>query len=276
MPTRKKKNTPSKRLLTFAGLFAAGSVIGAAFQASGSGEVKIVSEPVSSYQNQSVSSETSETEETFSQLLTAETVAETVWTQPVSEPAGPDAGETETEKEIVPEPEAAPLPITEAGEEPAADWWEGEVGADAAEPEEAPAEEVNWFEPAPVPEPEPVVEPEPEWMEPMEPVVVPEPSSEADWMEPEQILRLVSVTSPVSRNETATLTVLGKPFTEYCISVYYSTTVSQADGLEAKVSDADGTVSWSWKVGGRTNGGSHRIVIEGGGETLETSFVTTE
>lgn len=94
--------------------------------------------------------------------------------------------------------------------------------------------------------------------------------------EPETVLKLVSVTSPVSRNENATLTIIGKPNTEYKISVYYSTTASTASGLEKKTSNADGNVSWTWKVGGKTNAGEHRIVISGGDEKIETTFTTTE
>lgn len=86
-------------------------------------------------------------------------------------------------------------------------------------------------------------------------------------------LRIVSVTSPASRNEMATLTIVGKPNTEYDINVYYSSGASTADGLENKVSDANGNVSWTWKVGGSTNPGEKRIVVSGGGEKVETTFI---
>lgn len=83
---------------------------------------------------------------------------------------------------------------------------------------------------------------------------------------------LISLTSPVGRNETATVSIKGKPNTEYTIKVYYSTTASKASGLEKKTSGADGLVSWSWKVGGSTKPGTFKIVISGGGEKIETSF----
>lgn len=89
-------------------------------------------------------------------------------------------------------------------------------------------------------------------------------------------IQLLSVTSPVGRNETATLRIQGTPGTEYAIAVYYSSGPSEADGLENKVSGSDGVVEWSWKVGQNTKTGEHRIVISGGGQTLETSFTTTE
>ncbi len=114
-------------------------------------------------------------------------------------------------------------------------------------------------------------EPAPETEPPAEPA-----APEVTGTKTETVLKLVSVTSPVSRNENATLTIIGKPNTEYKISVYYSTTASTASGLEKKTSDANGNVSWTWKVGGSTNSGEHRIVISGGDEKIETSFTTTE
>lgn len=89
-------------------------------------------------------------------------------------------------------------------------------------------------------------------------------------------IELISLTSPVGRNESAKLMIKGLPDTEYSISVYYSTTASTASGLEAKISDPSGSVTWEWKVGGKTKPGEHRIVIKGGGETLTVYFVTTE
>ena len=66
------------------------------------------------------------------------------------------------------------------------------------------------------------------------------------------------------------------PTTEYTIAVYYSSGASSADGLEEKTSDESGIVSWSWKIGAKTKAGKWRIVIQGGGETLETYIEVTE
>ena len=88
-------------------------------------------------------------------------------------------------------------------------------------------------------------------------------------------ISLISVTSPVGRNEMSTVRIKGKPNTEYKIKVYYSTTASSAAGLEPKQSDGDGFVEWTWKVGPKTKAGDHRIVISGGDSKLETSFETT-
>lgn len=157
-------------------------------------------------------------------------------------------GGTVTEETSAPEPETM-APISESEPEP-------EIMPETEPPEPSAPEQT---EPAPETEP-PAIPTEPEIVEP----------------EPETVLKLVSVTSPVNRNENATLTIIGKPNTEYKISVYYSTTASTASGLENKTSDADGNVSWTWKVGGKTNAGEHRIVISGGDEKIETTFTTTE
>ncbi len=88
-------------------------------------------------------------------------------------------------------------------------------------------------------------------------------------------ITVVDVTkNVVSAGETATLTIKGKPNTQYNIEVYYSTKASEAKGLEPKTSDSSGNVTWTWKVGTNTTPGSHQIKVVGGGETIETSFTT--
>lgn len=86
------------------------------------------------------------------------------------------------------------------------------------------------------------------------------------------VLTIISWPESISRNETGTVKVQGKPNTEYTISVYYKSGESQAEGLEAKTSDNDGYVSWSWKIGGRTSAGTFKIVVSGGGESKTVYF----
>lgn len=83
------------------------------------------------------------------------------------------------------------------------------------------------------------------------------------------------LTTPIKINAKATVRIKGKPDTEYKISVFYSSAASTAKGLEAKISDSDGMVSWTWKVGARTKEGDFKIVISGGGETFTTYFRVT-
>ncbi|MGM9625331.1 MAG: hypothetical protein ACI3XM_06440 [Eubacteriales bacterium] len=86
----------------------------------------------------------------------------------------------------------------------------------------------------------------------------------------------ITVTSPIAPNSNAVLTAHVLPDTVYSITVYYSSGPSTAKGLTDKTSDADGTVSWEWKVGQRTKAGTYRIVITGGGDSAETTFTVTE
>lgn len=76
------------------------------------------------------------------------------------------------------------------------------------------------------------------------------------------------LTSKASINNDATLEILGKPNTKYRISVYYKTKPSQAKGLVEKESDANGYVSWTWRVGASVQPGSYQIQVVGGGETF--------
>ncbi len=80
----------------------------------------------------------------------------------------------------------------------------------------------------------------------------------------------------IFNNSLATITIKGKPNTEYTCKVMYSSGWSTAEGLGKKTSDSNGIVSWTWKVGRKTKEGEHPIKISGGGETLETSFWTVK
>lgn len=83
-------------------------------------------------------------------------------------------------------------------------------------------------------------------------------------------IRLIYLTTPVAPNQTASIDVKGKPGIEYAISVVYSTTESTAKGLENKISDDYGFVSWSWKIGPSVKTGSYKIKITGGNSVFET------
>ena len=95
--------------------------------------------------------------------------------------------------------------------------------------------------------------------------------------EPEDaVLSLVSFPAVVLRNEAVTLEVSGKPDTEYRIHVYYTSGESAAEGLEPKISDSKGHVSWSWQIGGKTRPGSFHIDITGGDELLRIPLTVGE
>ncbi len=77
----------------------------------------------------------------------------------------------------------------------------------------------------------------------------------------------------VRRNEDITLRVIGLPNTEYDIDVYYSSGASRAKGLENRVTDSSGFVSWTWQIGGKTRiGSSCYIILKGGGVRTRIDF----
>ena len=89
-------------------------------------------------------------------------------------------------------------------------------------------------------------------------------------------LTLVDLSTSVSAGSRAYVTVKGESDTVYSISVYYSSGKSSASGLESKMSDSDGLVSWSWSVGSRTSAGKYRIVISAKGESYTYYFEVTQ
>lgn len=121
--------------------------------------------------------------------------------------------------------------------------------------------------------PKPVTTPPPVVTEAPEPVTQPPVVTQAPAA---QTLKILSVTSPVIGGNNATLTAKGKPGTEYDIRVVYSSGESSAEGLENKTAAADGTVSWTWKVGSRTKPGTYTITVKGGGETDTITITITE
>lgn len=86
----------------------------------------------------------------------------------------------------------------------------------------------------------------------------------------------VSWSVTVSRNEDAHVMIKGQAGVEYDIAVYYKSGESSAKGLENKVADETGYVTWTWHVGGRTSLGTFEIVVSGGGETRKIYFTIEE
>ncbi len=75
------------------------------------------------------------------------------------------------------------------------------------------------------------------------------------------------------RNEDATIMIEGTPKTKYSIQVVYpSGAVSTAEGLGSKTADSSGKVSWTWRIGGRTNPGKGTATITGGNTSFNVAF----
>ena len=146
----------------------------------------------------------------------------------------------------------------------------GDSEPTADQPNDPPLTVVTTPEPSVEPSMEPEPEPEPESEPEPEPDPEPEPEPEP---EEEQEIRFLSDTREVHRNEQVTVTVQGKPNTTYYISVtYHSGHVSEANGLGPAVSDENGLVSWTWKVGGRTGFGSSYFTVTDGETPVRYDF----
>lgn len=74
-------------------------------------------------------------------------------------------------------------------------------------------------------------------------------------------LEILSVTSPVNPGGYATLQARTISGANCTITVWYKSGPSKATGLEPKLADAQGIVTWTWKVGTKTTPGTWRILV---------------
>jgi len=91
------------------------------------------------------------------------------------------------------------------------------------------------------------------------------------------LFQVVSVTSPVSPGADVTLIAKTIPGAQCTITVNYKSGPSTASGLETKMADSSGNVSWTWAVGKSTTAGIWPIVItatsQGNTVMVNTSFM---
>ena len=89
-------------------------------------------------------------------------------------------------------------------------------------------------------------------------------------------MKVTKHTSSVARNQTASVTIKTTKGASCSIDVEYNSGPSTAAGLGTKKANSSGTITWKWKVGGRTARGTYPIYIsceKGDREgTAETSF----
>ncbi|MEX1030777.1 MAG: thermonuclease family protein [Paenibacillaceae bacterium] len=88
-------------------------------------------------------------------------------------------------------------------------------------------------------------------------------------------MEIISVTSPIEANQEATLKAKVTPGATASIIVKYKGGASSAAGLESKQADAEGIVSWSWKVSPNTKAGAWSIKVTCNGEQITTDFIVT-
>lgn len=77
----------------------------------------------------------------------------------------------------------------------------------------------------------------------------------------------------VRRGATASVAIKTTAKASCSISVRYKSGPSKAQGLGTKQADANGKISWAWKVGTRTTSGSWPVVITCGASTARTAVV---
>jgi len=127
--------------------------------------------------------------------------------------------------------------------------------------------------PVPKPTETPTVRPTAAPTPSLKPTPTPKPTAT-----PEPVTRSIGITildysDEVRRGSYAFIKIQGAPNTEYDCEVEYKTTMSSADGLGTKRSDANGVVSWRWKVGSRTSlDYMPTIYIDGGGDSISVQF----
>ena len=89
-------------------------------------------------------------------------------------------------------------------------------------------------------------------------------------------INLVSLTSPISRGSDVTVSIKGLPNTTYDIDVIYSSGPSKASGLEDKISDSEGNVSWTFKVSSNVKPGTYEVKITDGENSASYNLEVTE
>jgi hypothetical protein len=92
-------------------------------------------------------------------------------------------------------------------------------------------------------------------------------------------LTVESLTSPISRGSTASLTIKTAPGAQCTITVLYKSGPSSSAGLGPQTAGADAMVTWSWKVSSSTTPGTWSITVTaesgGGSNSLTISFQVT-
>lgn len=95
-----------------------------------------------------------------------------------------------------------------------------------------------------------------------QPIAEPTPTEEPEPTAKPLSVKVVKQTKSVRRNGTASVTIKTSKGAKCDIDVHYATAISEAKGLGDKKANADGQVTWKWKVGGKTTLGTWPIFIE--------------
>lgn len=106
---------------------------------------------------------------------------------------------------------------------------------------------------------------------------VPPPPSQAPQQQPQPVApttQITALSSPVRAGQTASLSARAAPGATCNISyVTPAGTVSTAQGLISKVTDATGNASWSWVIGTNTRSGTGSVRVTCGGVSATQPIV---
>ncbi len=129
--------------------------------------------------------------------------------------------------------------------------------------------------PTATPTPTPTPKPTPTPTE--KPTPTPKPTTKAAPVTRSVGITIIDYSDSVRRGAYAYIEIQGAPNTDYTCEVEYKSGMSEASGLGTKSSDANGNVSWKWKVGTRTSlNYTPTIYIDGGGDSVSVQFDVTE
>ncbi|MDN3953905.1 hypothetical protein [Sporolactobacillus laevolacticus] len=80
-------------------------------------------------------------------------------------------------------------------------------------------------------------------------------------------INIVSSHLNVHRGNPASITIKGKPNASGTIKVIYKSGPSKARGLNSKMSNKKGYITWTWLVGGNTTKATYTFYVSLGGKT---------
>jgi hypothetical protein len=127
------------------------------------------------------------------------------------------------------------------------------------------------FSPTPTPAPSPKPSPTPS------PTPLPSPTPSPVQQPPSALTPINFLNAPLTAapNQTVTLSVGTGASVNCTIEVDYASGPSTAQGLTPKTSSSSGSVSWTWKVGGKTTPGTWPITVTCGNNSASTTIRVT-
>lgn len=90
-----------------------------------------------------------------------------------------------------------------------------------------------------------------------------------------QAIQIVESPSSVKAGDQAAIRITGQPGVTYDIVVAIGRESGGVSGMEPKQADAEGRVSWQWRVPILSSRGTYTVTITGGGQQATSSFTVS-